>query len=135
MATKNVLIIDNDTDFISRLNKYFWNAGINNVLIAPTVNDALEIIGIQTPNIVIIDFLNEDMCSLDAIKKISEINNSIRVLVSTDCYNQEYCNAVFDAGADAFFEKNNFEEDMNIILSAMPKSLEYLFDKFMLSKN
>jgi two-component system response regulator (stage 0 sporulation protein F) len=135
MAIKNVLIVDTNDIFISKLNGFFWEAGIKNVLTASTINEALEIISRHTPDLVLIDFLNEDICSLDAVKIIAEMNKSIRIIITTDIYNQDYCNEAFDTGADAFIEKSNFAEDLNTIINAVPKSLEYLFEKFLLSKN
>jgi DNA-binding NarL/FixJ family response regulator len=135
MGIKNVLIIDTDEMFISKLNGFFWEAGIKNVLTASTVNEGLEKISKHTPDLILMDFLPEDISSFDAIQIISKMDKSIRVLVTTDYYNQEYCNAVFEAGADAFIEKNNFKDDLNTIVNAVPKSIEYLFEKFLLSKN
>jgi DNA-binding NarL/FixJ family response regulator len=135
MSIKNVLIIDTDEIFISKLNGFFWEAGIKNVLTASSVNEGLEKIGRCTPDVVLVDLTPADISSLDAIQIISKMNSSIRVLITTDYYNQDYCNAVFEAGADAFIEKTNFTNDLNTIVNAIPKSIEYLFEKFLLSKN
>jgi len=135
MGFKNVLIIDTDDIFISQVSGFFWDAGIKNVLTSSSVYEALEKIRKQKPDMILIDLTPNDINSFDAIQIISKIDNSIRILITTDCYNQDYCNAAFEAGADAFVDKSNFKDDLTTILNAIPKNIQYLFEKYLLSKN
>ncbi|MFO7445752.1 MAG: response regulator [Ignavibacteriaceae bacterium] len=135
MAIKNVLIIDNDEIFISKINGFLWERGVKNVLTASTVSEALEMMGKQIPDLILIDLIPGDITSFDAVQIISKIDNSIRILITSDFYNKDYCNAAFEAGADAFVDKSNFADDLTTILNAVPKRLQALFEKYLLSKN
>jgi DNA-binding NarL/FixJ family response regulator len=135
MGIKNVLIIDTDEIFISKLNGFFWEAGIKNVLTASSVDEGLEKIAKHSPDIVLMDLIPADISCFDAVQIISKMNASVRILITSDYYNQDYCNAAFDAGADAFIDKENFAGDLNTIINSIPRSIEYLFEKFLLSKN
>ena len=133
---KNVLIVDTDEKFINKMNAFlFKEAGINNVLTASTVKESLEQINKQKPDMILIDLLPVDISCFDAIEIISKISNSTRILITSDIYNQDYCDAAFEAGADAFIDKNNFREDVLTVVNAVPKNIQFLFEKYLISKN
>ncbi len=133
---KNVLIVDTDEQFINRMNEFlFKEAGIKNVLTASTVQESLEQISKHKPDMILLDLLPEDINCFDAVEIINRLTNSTRILITSEIYNQEYCDAAFAAGADAFVDKHDFKDDILTIINAVPKNIQFLFEKYLISKN
>ena len=130
-----MLIIDTDDKFINRLKEFLYSKNISNVATALTVKEGLKIAGNNKPDIVLVDMTTSDVDGFDAIQAISRIDNSIKILITTDCYTDEYCDMAFESGADAFIDKNNFKEDILTIINTAPKNLLFLFEKYIISKN
>lgn len=111
--TISVLLVDDHELIRQGLRRAFERDGEFDVVgEAGSVNEALRLIGLITPDVVIFDVRLPDGSGLDAIRKIRADRKDLGIVVLTMYAGDEQLFEALEAGASAFVPKNSPAEDV-----------------------
>ncbi len=111
--TISVLLVDDHELIRQGLRRAFERDGEFDVVgEAGSVNEALRLIGLITPDVVIFDVRLPDGSGLDAIRKIRADRKDLGIVVLTMYAGDEQLFEALEAGASAFVPKNSPADDV-----------------------
>ena len=84
--TENIpklLVVDDENDILEVAKSYFKKRGVE-VFVADNGNEALRIIGDESPNLVLLDYNLPDMSGIEVLKKVrEELKSDIKIIMLT----------------------------------------------------
>lgn len=112
----NILVIDDDVDICSLLNRFLSKNGFT-VKTAYTGKSALEIILHEVPDIVLCDFRLEDMNGSELLEKIKQNNSHVPVIIMTGYSDVRTAVNIMKSGAFDYVTKPLLPEEILLTLT------------------
>lgn len=112
----NILVIDDDVDICSLLNRFLSKNGFK-VKTAYTGKSALEIIIHEVPDIVLCDFRLEDMNGSELLEKIKQNNSHVPVIIMTGYGDVRTAVNIMKSGAFDYVTKPLLPEEILLTLT------------------
>jgi len=112
----NILVIDDDVDICSLLNRFLSKNGFK-VKTAYTGKSALEIIIHEVPDIVLCDFRLEDMNGSELLEKIKQNNSHVPVIIMTGYSDVRTAVNIMKSGAFDYVTKPLLPEEILLTLT------------------
>ncbi len=83
MSTKKIIIIDDETEILNMLSRFFGKSGKYNVTTFSNPLVALDSLKRETYDLVLLDIMMPQMNGLEVLEKIMQINNEQKVVMMT----------------------------------------------------
>lgn len=123
-----VLIVDDSLIIRRNMGKIINNLGYKVVGEAKNGQEAVDMTGSLTPDLITMDITMPDMDGITAVKKIKEFNKDVRIIMSTSHGQEQMVLDSIKAGAKGYLLKPISEEKLaNVIKKVFPE-LEYNLD-------
>jgi len=118
MAKLKVLLVDDEPDFIELMGSRIDSWGVDLVTAADGA-EALDKIGIEKPDIVILDYMMPGMDGLEVLKKIRAADKKIPVVILTAYPNVNAIKGTEKMGISAYIPKLSSYSDAQSALRAV----------------
>ena len=99
-----LLLVDDEKGITDSLKDFFHNRGFS-VTSANSGEEAVAAVGADRPDIVFLDIRMRGMSGLEALKKIKEIDKTIKVIMLTIHEEKEIVDRAKELGADEYITK------------------------------
>ncbi|MCB4204043.1 response regulator [Deferribacterales bacterium Es71-Z0220] len=117
-----MLIFDDDREVLENLKELLENNTFE-VYTASTQTQAFEVIELENPNVLLLDYLMPEIDGISFLKKVRETNKFIRIILITAFSTVELAVEAIKKGANDFISKPFKKDDLIIKIN---KSLEEL---------
>ena len=123
MTEKLKVLIVEDSDVVKRRIRSLLKelAGVTVIGEAVNSKEAMAIIGVMSPDVVLLDIHLASGSGMDVLKDTKQLHPEIRVIVLTNYSDLHHRTKCRDAGADYFFDKSIEFEKVVDILQSMTK--------------
>lgn len=121
VATRRVLIVDDDEDFLILLEKVISRKCNCEVTLSSSGLKAMGIIDSWRPDVVLSDIMMPDLNGLDLLQRITEFDSTVTILIMTGYGTIEMAVKALKNGAYDFYQK---PFDNNEIVGAILRALE-----------
>jgi two-component system response regulator HydG len=111
----NILIIDDDKDLCLLLSRFLHKNGFE-VIITNTGKSAIEYVSNNTPDIVLCDFMLEDMTGKDILSKIKELHPHLPIIIMTGYSDVRMAVTIIKLGALDYITKPLLPEEILLTL-------------------
>lgn len=101
---KAVLVVDDDSKMLELLALKLTGEGYR-VITAQSARDALEVIKMEKPGLVLLDIMMPDINGFETLKKIKALESNIPVAMVTAIWDNNEAKRAFDAGAYEYITK------------------------------
>jgi len=101
---KAVLVVDDDPKSLKLLALKLTQEGYR-VITAQNGGDALDVLGLEKPGLVLLDMLMPDMNGLEVLKKIKALQPDIPVAMVTSVWDEDEVEKCREAGAYEYVTK------------------------------
>ena len=101
---KAVLVVDDDSKMLELLALKLTGEGYR-VITAQSGADALEVIKMEKPGLVLLDIMMPDMNGFETLKRIKELESDIPVAMVTSIWDNDEVKRAFEAGAYEYITK------------------------------
>ena len=119
MANKKILIVDDDADFLVLIKKRIESWGYEVVTTAKSA-DALQMLKIERPQVLILDYMMPDTNGIELLGKIRQFDRQIAVIMFTAQSTMRIIEEARGLNITAFIPKESFlvdtEKDLKITL-------------------
>ena len=116
-----LLIVDDESDIREFAKSFFKKRGIE-VFTASGGKQALEIISVENPNLVLLDVRMEEMTGVEALRELRKTNQSAKVIMVSGVEDQDTINETKTLGVIGFIHKPLVLEELErIVLSELNK--------------
>jgi len=89
------------------------------VCASPSAEEALEIIKVKPPVLVLMDIKLPGMNGIEATRIIKTTRRDTRVIVTTQVNGKNYMESAYDSGADAFISKDRLFRELNTVINKL----------------
>jgi len=111
--SKKFLIIDDTQDDLEGMKKHFNQAGYDEIFVAETGEEGVELAGKNKPDIAVIDTLLPGIDGFETCKRIKAIGGlDTKVIMITGQVDAFDANSANEAGADDYVVKNSKYVDL-----------------------
>jgi len=101
---KAVLVVDDDPKSLKLMEVKLTHEGYR-VITAKNGKDALEMIKMEKPGLVLLDILMPEMDGIETLKRIKAFDQDIYVAMVTAVWDEEEAKKTFEAGAYEYITK------------------------------
>lgn len=117
---KNILIVDDEEELLIMLKEIFVHAGYTNIMTSTSGEEALKLISVKIPDMVISDVMMPGMDGFELLQEIRAISK-IPVLLLTAKGEAEDRFAGFEMGADDYLVKPFLPKELLLRVEAIMK--------------
>lgn len=117
---KNILIVDDEAELLIMLKEIFVHAGYTNIMTSTSGEEALKLISVKIPDMVISDVMMPGMDGFELLQEIRAISK-IPVLLLTAKGEAEDRFAGFEMGADDYLVKPFLPKELLLRVEAIMK--------------
>jgi len=103
-SKKTVLVVDDNPKMLELLALKLTGEGYR-VITAQSGADALEVIKMEKPGLVLLDIMMPDMNGFETLNRIKELESDIPVAMVTAIWDKDEAKRAFDAGAYEYITK------------------------------
>ena len=101
-----ILVVE-DNDFVRKVLKTFLEIQGWQVADCRTGSECLEIVKVSAPNVVIVDLNLPDRTGADVVRRVRELSQSTRIVISSLTDEAQLRAAARQIGADSYFVKTD----------------------------
>lgn len=120
IKVKTILIVDDETELLTMLKTIFERAGYTNIIMAGSGEEALQLISVKMPDMVISDVMMPGMDGFELLQEIRALSK-IPVLMLTAKGEAEDRFAGFEMGADDYLVKPFLPKELLLRVEAIMK--------------
>ncbi len=114
---KTLLIVDDEIDIREFSKSFFKKRGID-VYTADGGNEALDIIAVQSPDLVLLDVQLGRMTGVEVLQKLRANNNNVKVIMVTGNEDEEIVKSAKALGVREYIHKPLILEELEKIVLA-----------------
>ena len=116
---RQAMLVDDNETFLRHLSRFVERVcGLEVVETCSSVEEALEKVGMQRPDIIFLDISMKGMSGLEGIALLKPLSpGSVIVIVSS--MPAEYAQKARELGADGYVEKDRIAEDLPALISSL----------------
>lgn len=93
---------------------------------ASSGEEALDILRVSTPDVVLMDLKMPGIGGLEATRRIKRVSENIQIVVVTACIDDPYPTHVMDSGASAYISKNSHISEIIRAIKSVYKGERYI---------
>lgn len=112
MNVNSILLVDDNPKFMDVAMDYLHRAGIENVLMVETAQNALEVARAEQPDVVLLDLGMPGTSGLEVLPVLRSILPKAAIIVLTLHDVDSYRRAALASGADGFVSKASLSSDL-----------------------
>jgi CheY-like chemotaxis protein len=105
MSKKQILIIDDETDFARLLKMNVERTGEYEAVLAGTGLEGVECVKARQPDLVLLDITMPGMDGFETLKRIKTLAPDLPVAMVTACWNEDEAKRIIQAGAYEYITK------------------------------
>ena len=110
-----LLIVDDEIDVREFAKRFFLKRGIN-VFTAGEGLEALEIIGRDNPDLVLLDIQMDELSGIDVLRKLRDDRNNVKVIMVTGAEDQAIIDEANSLGVKGYIHKPLVLEELEKIV-------------------
>lgn len=107
-----VLVIDDDASFRMGVSVLLRRGGVEVVAEAADGFQALDIVAVETPDVVLLDLLMPGMDGFATLPALRDLLPATTIIVLTNLYEEQVTDEAILVGADSFLEKRAVTEHL-----------------------
>lgn len=105
MSKKQILIIDDETDFARLLKLNVERTGEYEAVLAANGQAGIDCVKARRPDLVLLDITMPGMDGFETLKRIKVLAPDLPVAMVTACWNEEEAKRIIEAGAYEYITK------------------------------
>jgi two-component system, response regulator, stage 0 sporulation protein F len=112
-----LLIVDDEIDIREFAKSFFKKRGIE-VLTASGGRQAIDLIGLEAPDLVLLDVRMEEMSGIEVLRELRAAQNKVRIIFVTGVEDQDVINEANKLGVVGYIHKPLVLEELEKIVLA-----------------